>query len=381
MSMPWPDVDGKFMCTYNYEMREMMSLNEGERKVVLYPWRAEMDSYISHAEDSHAVILTGSNQRGGWQPYFAWKKEDYTLKFPGDQDPLWFDPEGNPTDMIVSWRGLTTRMRPTSYKGDKPNWQSFVERCGRLLKQFDTCSMPAFLNDILTFEAPITLESFTIDLDLIGMSDEDMARWRIRYEAGHGVPGDANSTRRKLKFIDGMDPERIEIITPRISKATTLKVKESTMPVSTLPLPPNIAEDGETFRVLAQQLSNLNLSAPAAPHLDEGRLFRDPTPRPGLSPRDEGNDYRIPFLRASGILAKLTDFPVGATYSLLCAGRLLHTAEQMGKRIPDSWCGISHGLGHEPPEAAVLLQNALERVRDYLQGYPSILSELHTYGH
>ena len=142
------------------------------------------------------------------------------------------------------------------------------------------------------------------------------------------------------------------------------------MALSTLPFTPNITERVETFRELEEQLSSLSLGAserrgdrelthgPEGQIQEEGRLFRDPTPRNEVLPRDEASDLRIPFWRASGILAKLTDFQCGAIHSLLSAGKLLLSSSQMHRSIPDSWRSIFCGLGHELPEASEILNNA-----------------------
>ena len=87
MSMPWPDVDGRFTCFYNGEWHDLFTLGESERMLLLYPWRSDTNLYLDRPEDKHAVILTGSNQKGDWAPYVVWKREDYLLKFAGDRDP------------------------------------------------------------------------------------------------------------------------------------------------------------------------------------------------------------------------------------------------------------------------------------------------------
>ena len=73
-------------------------------------------------------MLTGSAGGAGWRGDFVWKREDYIVKLSGhpDADALWLDPAGNPSDMLVSWRGLTTNMLECIWYGTDKEWRVFV---------------------------------------------------------------------------------------------------------------------------------------------------------------------------------------------------------------------------------------------------------------
>ena len=87
-------------------------------------------------------------------------------------------------------------------------------------------------------------------------------------------------------------------------------------------------------------------------------------------------ELRAPLLRATGVLAKVTDFPCGAIYALITAGSYLLNNPSQANTIPDSWGAVFTKLQFPECDASRILQGAQEWIRSKLEVHPTILAEL-----
>lgn len=182
------------------------------------------------------------------------------VKFSGHPDACWFDPAGNPSDMLVSWRGLTTNMFECIWYGSDKEWRCLVNRAERLQRAFDICAIPPFLEEILSYEIPKSLEAFTFKLAHIDTTPDGLAVWEISRPATRNdrvVPEDDQSTEYLLKFGDLGNSRTARLTTPRGCLLIAEKIKAVTGLVSVASFPPLVIDNGTSMSALEREFSGL----------------------------------------------------------------------------------------------------------------------------